>query len=417
MPSPLMIRRLLWVLPCLSLLLYSSPDAEAIALPRGEDSTYTAPPSYHRLSQSLLREGIPLMSMGVGYNLYNSLVRDVRQSYTPWFKHSYDDYCQFIPLATQLGLRLASVEGSSSSWGRMLTSDALATVTMLGVVTATKTLTRVRRPDGSSANSFPSGHTAMAFTAATLLHLEYGERYPWLSALAYTASTATGVGRILNNRHWIGDVVTGAGVGIVSAHLGYWLSDLIFGVNSSSARTTTELLLGNNLEVDLPVQYGLHTVHSPQLSDNHLLSTSVGLGIQYYLGKQRYLTRLELRAQSHKLEHSADKLRLGTGSSLDADLMLGKEFRLYRELISTSLMVGVEMRLPRGQSSRYGQVHYSPRIQLSPKIRFSEHLALRLNLAYISNPDYITLHDALGRWEVKTSLPHWVVGSAIVLSL
>ena len=38
----------------------------------------------------------------------------------------------------------------------------------------------------------------------------------------------TGVSRILNDRHWMTDVVAGAAIGIGSVHLGYWLSDLIF---------------------------------------------------------------------------------------------------------------------------------------------------------------------------------------------
>ena len=41
-------------------------------------------------------------------------------------------------------------------------------------------------------------------------------------------ATATGVMRILNNRHWISDVMSGAGIGILSTELGYAFSDLIF---------------------------------------------------------------------------------------------------------------------------------------------------------------------------------------------
>ena len=69
----------------------------------------------------------------------------------------------------------------------------------------------------------------MAFTSATLLSLEYGERYPWLPPVSYGLASITGLGRILNNRHWIGDVVTGAGLGILSGHIGYWISDRLFG--------------------------------------------------------------------------------------------------------------------------------------------------------------------------------------------
>ena len=32
----------------------------------------------------------------------------------------------------------------------------------------------------------------------------------------------------MNNRHWVSDVLTGAGIGILSTELGYAISDLIF---------------------------------------------------------------------------------------------------------------------------------------------------------------------------------------------
>ena len=53
-------------------------------------------------------------------------------------------------------------------------------------------------------------------------------RSPWFSLGAYTLATATGVMRVLNNRHWISDVLSGAGIGILSVELGYGLMDLLF---------------------------------------------------------------------------------------------------------------------------------------------------------------------------------------------
>ena len=85
------------------------------------------------------------------------------------------------------------------------------------------------RPDGSTANSWPSGHTATAFVGASLLHKEYGlTRSPWFSVAGYGMATATGVMRVLNNRHWISDVMSGAGIGILSTELGYAIGDLLF---------------------------------------------------------------------------------------------------------------------------------------------------------------------------------------------
>jgi hypothetical protein len=100
---------------------------------------------------------------------------------------------------------------------------------MAGFVNGIKYTAKEMRPDGSTANSWPSGHTATAFVGASLLHKEYGlTRSPWWSVAGYGVATATGVMRVLNNRHWISDVMSGAGIGIMSTELGYALCDLIF---------------------------------------------------------------------------------------------------------------------------------------------------------------------------------------------
>jgi hypothetical protein len=100
---------------------------------------------------------------------------------------------------------------------------------MAGFVNVIKNTAKEMRPDGSSANSWPSGHTATAFVGATLLHKEYGlTRSPWWSVAGYGVATATGVMRVLNNRHWISDVMSGAGLGILSTELGYAIGDVLF---------------------------------------------------------------------------------------------------------------------------------------------------------------------------------------------
>lgn len=84
------------------------------------------------------------------------------------------------------------------------------------------------RPDGSSRTSFPSGHTATAFMTATMLRHEYGHLSPWIGIGGYTVATGTGLMRMANNKHWLSDVLTGAGIGILSTEVGYYLGDLLF---------------------------------------------------------------------------------------------------------------------------------------------------------------------------------------------
>ena len=144
------------------------------------------------------------------------------------FKTGIDDYTQFFGPAMVVGLKLGGYEGRSD-WPRLLASAGMSYAIMAGFVNVIKNTAKEMRPDGSSANSWPSGHTATAFVGATLLHKEYGlTRSPWWSVAGYGVATATGVMRVLNNRHWISDVMSGAGLGILSTELGYAIGDVLF---------------------------------------------------------------------------------------------------------------------------------------------------------------------------------------------
>ncbi len=144
------------------------------------------------------------------------------------FKTGIDDYTQFFGPVMTVGLKLGGVEGRSD-WPRLMASAAMSYGIMGAFVNGIKYTAKEMRPDGTTANSWPSGHTATSFVGATLLHKEYGlTRSPWYSVAGYGVATATGVMRVLNNRHWVSDVMSGAGIGIMSTELGYALSDILF---------------------------------------------------------------------------------------------------------------------------------------------------------------------------------------------
>lgn len=172
--------------------------------------------------------GMPLVVSGFIVKSENDHFHDLRNQYAPLFRNRLDDYLQYMPAVAMVGLKAAGVKGRSS-WGRMLTSDAISVGLMAVAVNSLKSTTHVMRPDGSNDHAFPSGHTAVAFMTATMLHKEYGmTRSPWYSVGGYTVATATAVMRQLNNKHWMSDVLTGAGIGILSVEFGYFLTDLIF---------------------------------------------------------------------------------------------------------------------------------------------------------------------------------------------
>jgi membrane-associated phospholipid phosphatase len=99
----------------------------------------------------------------------------------------------------------------------------LSTVISTAIVLPLKKITNIQRPDGSAFNSFPSGHTATAFAAAEFLRTEYKDVSPWYGIAGYTVAVITGVLRLYNNKHWVSDVVAGAGFGILSTQLAYWI--------------------------------------------------------------------------------------------------------------------------------------------------------------------------------------------------
>jgi membrane-associated phospholipid phosphatase len=144
----------------------------------------------------------------------------------PDFHTNVDDYLWFLPAAGVYGLNLAGVKGKNSFLDRSVIY--LVSLTLAGLGNSfIKTATGVTRPDGSDDRSFPSTHTTLAFVSATFLHEEYKHKSIWYSIAGYSVATATGVLRMMNNEHWMSDVLVGAGLGILTTKIVYWVDPLI----------------------------------------------------------------------------------------------------------------------------------------------------------------------------------------------
>ncbi|PVD52972.1 PAP2 family protein [Terrimonas sp.] len=152
-------------------------------------------------------------------------IRKLRNRYIPTFRNHYDDYFQYVPAVSVFALNAAGVKGKHTV-KRAAVSYFFSAAVMAIAVNSIKYTAKVERPDGSTKNSFPSGHTANSFMNATFLNEEYGTyRHPLYGVAGYTMATATAIGRQLNNRHWISDVLAGAGIGILSTKVGYIIAD------------------------------------------------------------------------------------------------------------------------------------------------------------------------------------------------
>jgi membrane-associated phospholipid phosphatase len=148
----------------------------------------------------------------------NYAVRDWSQSLSGGKQFPLDDYLQFAP-ALGYAIAIPFADGEHT-WQERTCVLGTSFASMMAMCYSLKWLTHVERPNGHNKFSFPSGHTAMAFMGAELVRREYG---PWWGLAAYTSAAATGFLRIYNNWHWTGDVLVGAGVGILGACIGYWL--------------------------------------------------------------------------------------------------------------------------------------------------------------------------------------------------
>lgn len=147
-------------------------------------------------------------------------------------KLTIDDFSQYLPAASLYGLSALGVKGKNNIRDKTIilaTSYLIMGLTVEGL----KKITHVERPDGSNFNSFPSGHTATAFMGAELMYQEYKEVSPWYGIAGYVVAAGTGGFRMYNNRHWLTDVVAGAGIGILSAKAAYWLYPTVNGLFSS----------------------------------------------------------------------------------------------------------------------------------------------------------------------------------------
>lgn len=133
-----------------------------------------------------------------------------------------DNYMQYAPAAAVYGLNLAGVKGKHNFKDRTIIY-ATSQLVSAALVLPTKRFVGEERPDGSNYLSFPSGHTATAFSSAHFMFREYKDTNLWLSLSGYPVAAATGIYRIFNDKHWVGDVVAGAGIGILSTEMAYWL--------------------------------------------------------------------------------------------------------------------------------------------------------------------------------------------------
>lgn len=160
-----------------------------------------------------------------GLKLFNTEIKEeVNENIDE--KITVDDFSQYAPALSVYGLNALGIKGKHNLKDRTIilgTSYLLMSASVLSL----KSITKVERPDGSAFNSFPSGHTATAFAGAEFLWQEYKDVSVWYGISGYIVAAGTGAFRIYNDKHWLTDVVAGAGIGILSTKVAYWINPWI----------------------------------------------------------------------------------------------------------------------------------------------------------------------------------------------
>lgn len=171
------------------------------------------------------RVAVPVTLVALGYvsrneNVLDEMKEEVNEEtreHFPHFRTSLDDYSRHLPVWGAYGLYALGLKGKRAVVP-FTVCYGLSHALSSSLVSHLKRVGHTQRPDDAADfSSFPSAHTAEAFMTATLLHEQFGRDRPWVSVAGYGVATATGAMRMLNNRHWVTDVLAGAGIGFLSA--------------------------------------------------------------------------------------------------------------------------------------------------------------------------------------------------------
>lgn len=165
-----------------------------------------------------------------------------------------DNYTQFVPAFLVYGLNAAGIQGKHNFRDRTIIYGTSMLITS-AITVPLKHFVKGKRPDQSNKLSFPSGHTATAFASAQFMFREYKDTNFLLGISGYSFAIFTGIYRILNDKHWVADVVAGAGFGILSTELSYWLypkiNHLLLGKNKNASTMIMPFYQNKSLAIGL----------------------------------------------------------------------------------------------------------------------------------------------------------------------
>lgn len=182
-----------------------------------------AKPFYPRVLGPLFLSAISveLLRDSIKYELQNRFRSIVDDS----FRTRVDDWIHYTPILTMYAADLLKVPAKNTVWNQtkfLIISEAITS----GIVWSLKVGLGIQRPNNGAYTAYPSGHTSQAFVQSQVLFNEFRSTAPLLASSGYLFSITTGALRILNNKHWVPDVLLGAGIGMLVTNAVYYFEPL-----------------------------------------------------------------------------------------------------------------------------------------------------------------------------------------------
>lgn len=187
-------------------------------------SNYLKPPALIIPAAFLLYSSLKPVVSGI-QNLDNDVMAHVKNKY-PAFHTNADDYLMWSPSASVYVMDAFKVK-TKHSFKEHLILDAGSIIITGGIGYAMRKISGNIAAYNTQGTEFPSGHTANVFRGAEIVHQELKGSNELLSYSGYLVATTVGVLRIYNKQHFLTEVLAGAGLGILSTKLTYWIFDKV----------------------------------------------------------------------------------------------------------------------------------------------------------------------------------------------
>lgn len=148
------------------------------------------------------------------------------KAHHPGFHTNAEEYLMWAPSASIYLLDAFKVK-TQHTFKEHLIIDAGSIIITGGIGYTMRLVSRHISAYTTHNTEFPSGHTANAFRSAEIFHQELKGRSPLLSYSGYIIATSVGITRIYKQAHLLSEVLAGAGLGIISTKLTYWIFDKV----------------------------------------------------------------------------------------------------------------------------------------------------------------------------------------------